>query len=136
MPPKSRDELCPECGEFVVHLDRTTGWCITCTTLINRNTRTAVEEFLYAHADHIEYYILQGKSLNQAIDSLRAEIARFRTCACCGGVIKRGGPNSVFCRKNEKCRQTSRKYVYLYQNKGLTKAQALAQVLEPLNGSE
>lgn len=133
---KTKTEFCPECGEFVLYLDRNTGWCTTCTALINNNTRTAIEAFLYANADHIEHYILRGKSFNQAIESLRDEIAKYRTCASCGALIKRGGPAAIFCRKTEACRKASRKYVYLYDRKGLTKSQALNEVLATINGSE
>lgn len=133
---RSKDKLCPECGDFVVALDHITGWCRTCTALINRNTRTAIEEFLEVNADFIEHYMLQGNSVNQAIDLMKAEISRFRTCASCGGFIKRGGRHSVFCRKKPQCRKFSRQYVYLYQNKGLSKAEALSQVLTTINGSE
>lgn len=130
------NQVCPNCGDFVPTLGRLTGWCKECSKVLDKNTLTDIESFLLRNADHIEHFLLQGKSFNEAIDSLRHEIAMFRTCACCGGVIQRGSRNSVFCRKTQKCRATARKYVYLYDRKGLTKAEALSQVLETLNGSE
>lgn len=127
--------ICPECGEFTGRLNERTGWCISCTRSIESINRSEVEGFLLTHADHIEHYMMQGKSLNQAIDLMRAEVARYRTCICCGGFLRRAGRHAVFCRKKPKCRQLSRQYVYLYQRKGLTKAEALSQVLTTINGS-
>lgn len=126
------NEVCPNCGEFVATLSVDLGWCNKCS----KKARSAVEAFLLNNADHIEHYMLKGQSLYQAIDSMRHEVQQHKTCPACGGVIKRGGRHSVFCRKTPQCRRLVRRYVYLYEKKGYTKPEALAEVLATINGSE
>lgn len=113
---------CPNCGEFFSSLNEITGFCGKCTN----QTKKKVELFLEKYADHIEHYIAQGCALPIAIKSVRTE--NQPRCLSCGVVIIRAPRNSVFCRSNKKCRHYSRKYVYLYREKGLSKAEALAQV--------
>lgn len=127
-----QEDVCPQCGKFVPTLDWDTGWCDECS----QQAHSAVDKFLLVNADHIEHYMLKGESLYQAIDSLRSEVKQHKTCPCCGGFIKRGGRHSVFCRKTPQCRRLVRRYVYLYERKGYTKPEALAEVLQEINGSE
>lgn len=126
--------VCPLCGDFVENLNDFTGWCDKCSPVDVE--LSPAEIFLLRNADHIEHYLFQGKSLSQAIDSLRHELSKYRTCACCGALIERGGANVVFCRKTPKCVSTVRRYEYLHHRKGLSKPEALAVILEELNGSE
>lgn len=119
-------EVCPYCGNLVDSLNETTGWCNNCTEI----GKTQAERFLETNADHIEHYVIQGYSVSQSIDLLRKEIKP--TCASCGGFIERASRTAVFCRKRDRCRAASRRYVYLYTGKGLSKAEALAKVLEEI----
>lgn len=125
-------EFCTECADLVDTLDPRTGWCPKCTKEYYDATgiRSQAEAFLESNADHIEHYLLQGRSLNESIDMLRSSFRPI--CASCGAVMKRAAKNSVFCRKTTRCRKAARRYVYLYERKGYTKAQALSVILEEL----
>jgi len=57
-------------------------------------------------------------------------------CAVCGQVIQRAKRNAIFCRQNKECRRMSRRYVYLYTEKHMSKVEALAIVLSELTGGE
>jgi hypothetical protein len=122
-------ELCPSCGEFKRELNEVTGFCEGCTD--DGRKSLTVEAYLAANADEIEHYLLQGKSVAQAIDLLHGRNGR-PICVSCGAVITRGRRTSIFCRKNPDCRRYSRRYVYLYTERGMTKAEALAVVLAEL----
>lgn len=126
-------EVCPSCGALVESLNDNTGWCANCSESLVPVVHSQVEAFLTRNADHIEHYLFKGYSVSQAIDNLRHELQQFKTCACCGAVIKRGAPNVIFCRKNKRCRKAVRRYEYLYTSKGHSKAEALAIVLEEFN---
>jgi len=124
--------VCPNCGDFVDYLIVKTGWCRICSyagsVLVNK-----LEQYLAANADEIEHYLLQGKSLNKAIDLVHSKNGRPH-CLSCGRIMDRAPRNAVFCRATKQCRKFSRRYVYLYREKGMTKHAALAKVLEDLNG--
>lgn len=127
-------ELCPNCGREVSELDEFTGWCESCTTDSNQawfgSSTSTTSSYLQANADKLEHYIAQGHSLEQTIDLLAdAKNGHRPTCIVCGSVIKHAPRTSVFCRKNKECRRFSRRYVYLYTKRGLTKTEALAQIL-------
>lgn len=124
-------EVCPNCGELVDTLTTDEGWCKECAgphQLLDK-----LEVFLSANADHIEHYMANGSSLYQAIDNLRLDVAP--TCLSCGVVIKHGRRDALFCTKTPQCRSSRRRYIYLYQTKGLSKSEALGKVLSQLNGS-
>jgi hypothetical protein len=112
--------VCSNCGEFVRQLDYQTGWCDDCAGI----KRAA---FLEANADHIEHYVLQGFPVTTAIKRVALEVKP--VCAVCGKAMERAKRNAVICRRTEQCRKISRRYVYLYSEKGLSKAEALATVL-------
>ena len=124
----SDSEVCPNCGNFVTtsEISELTGWCKDCTPVIY----SKLEDFLAINADHLEHYMLQGNSFTKSLKLLHNEVRA--TCASCGGFIVGGGRNSVFCAKKPKCRSAARRYKYLYTSKGLTKPQALSQILEEL----
>jgi hypothetical protein len=82
------------------------------------------------NADHVEYYTTQGCSLNRAILLVCDDVRP--TCASCGEVIKGARRESVFCRQTYQCKRASRRYVYLYNQKGMSKSEALAQVISEL----
>jgi hypothetical protein len=121
------DEICPSCGKWVSELSEETGFCGECSPKVV----SQLESYLLANADEIEHYLLQGLSLNQAIDRLHANNGRPR-CLVCGHTITRAKRTAVFCRRTKECRRYSRRYVYLYRELGMSKSQALAQVLEEL----
>lgn len=156
----SPERFCPSCGTFVNALDEVTGWCELCNgvTLSNTNNVSSVsaiesnqrphskgphatskfELALAANADAIEY-ITRDKGDTGATSLTRAlELARSDrpTCVVCGERIKRSSRNAVFCRTHSLCRLYSRRYVYLYRERKppMSKSEALATILEQLNG--
>ena len=118
--------VCPNCGKFYEG-ETDSGFCEVCVPKL----RDTVELYLRVNADHLEYHISHGLSLYQAIDEIQAVSVR-PVCVVCGNRIKRGKRNAIFCRQYRNCRRYSRKYVYLYREKGLSKTEALAQVLAEL----
>jgi hypothetical protein len=131
------NEVCPNCGKDVDYLDDITGWCIECTVASNpRFGKTATTaRYLEANADTLEHYITTGQAGNvhQAIDLLADVKTGHRpTCVVCGSVIKHAPRTSVFCRKTKECRRMSRRYIYLYTKKGMTKAEAFATIMQEL----
>lgn len=129
----SNDELCPSCGKFVSSLREDTGFCANCSKPYKLSVYDKAEQFLANNADHIEHYLSTGISFSAAIEKLRADTKP--RCACCGVLIKRAARTAVFCRDKPQCRKASRRYVYYYNERGMTKANALAKVLSDLNGS-
>lgn len=126
----SDDELCPNCGKWVAELT-ILGWCSQCSPELPRDALQQVENFLAENADHLEYYTGQGLSTGEAIDALRSDVRP--RCLCCGGVINRAPRRNVLlCRKTRECRRLSRRYVYLYREKGFTKIEALVQIFQEL----
>ena len=124
------EELCPNCGNFAI-LNEVTGWCPDCSP--QDPTYTRLEGYLRRNANEIEHYMMQGMSVGAAIDKLHSPKQR-PTCIVCGKTIARGHRSSVFCRRTQACRSYARRYVYLYQTKRLTKAEALAKIFEELIG--
>jgi hypothetical protein len=139
----SSNEYCPNCGKDVAYLNDFTGWCADCTeseygsdpTIVGSSANTSSTAYLEANADTLEHYITTGQASNvhQAIDILADPRNGHRpTCVVCGSVIKHAPRTSVFCRKNKECRRMSRRYIYLYTEKGMTKAQAFATIMQEL----
>ena len=138
-PNEPSSELCPNCGQFadIRGLSEVTGWCYNCTSqsqqisfAANASSHT-VELALAANVVAVEHYVSQGQSIWQALDSARQDRPK---CVVCGNVIPRAKRNSVFCRQHPLCRRYSRRYVYLYQHRQMSKAEALALVLTELTG--
>lgn len=77
--------------------------------------------------------MLQGLSLTKALDSLRKAVKA--SCASCGGLLKHSRRDAIFCHNTPRCRKAIRRYKYLVYDKKQSKAEALATVLESLNGS-
>jgi len=132
------EEVCPNCGRWITgRLEEETGWCSDCsqgvitTQLAATNLFNKVEQYLTANADEIEHYLIQGHSLNASIDLLHHTNGRPK-CLVCGSQIYRAKRSAIFCRSTKECRRYSRRYVYLYREKGLSKAEALATVLNEL----
>jgi hypothetical protein len=114
----SPSEVCPCCGSFTSELNRETGWCEECSP---KSNYSRAEDFLSLNADRIEYFLEQ-----LAVRDERP------ICVICGNFIRRAKRTAVFCRKTKECRSYSRKYVYLYTDKKLSKPEALAVILEEL----
>lgn len=123
----SENEFCTSCGNWVYQLNTITGFCDDCT---NRLPGVNVEKWLAEHVEHIEHYERLGLSTYQAIVRVRADLKPI--CLSCGAVIKRAPRNAIFCRVNPVCRRYSRKYVYYYQEKEMSKAEALAKILNEI----
>lgn len=126
----SNEEICPSCGKFA-ELDEYTGWCDECSPATLAKAKNKLESYLARNANEIEHYMVQGLQAYQAIDKLHAPQSR-PSCVVCGQVIKRASRSSIFCRRTSECRRLARRYVYLYQEKKLTKAEALAKIFEEL----
>jgi len=132
--PVVSSELCPRCGKFTdaEGLDDITGWCVECTPR-PKNTTSSVSFALAANHAAVTHYVTQGQSVWMALESARADRPK---CLVCGDVIKRAKRNAIFCRQHKECRRISRRYVYLYDEKGLTKVEALAVILNEITGGE
>ena len=133
--PPDNDIVCPNCGNYADELDEYTGWCRTCSYVpTNRDT---LEISFAANADAIEFYISTGRQFGKTRalsvwKALKLAQADRAICVVCGNRIARASRSAIFCRKTPECRRYSRRYVYLYREKGLTKVEALAIVLEEL----
>lgn len=134
----SGNEFCSSCGYFVDELDETTGWCYNCARLDN-NDRTGsvlsvskMELALRANADRVEFYISTANaSVSQALLLAQQDGP---TCIVCGNPMKHASRGALICRKNKECRRISRRYTYLYRERGLTKIEAIAQIMGELSG--
>lgn len=128
-------EWCLNCANWVPELHPLTGWCIRCTVESPINSTVGIyiqlERYLDKNADHLEHYMLQGKSIYQAVRLVATEVRP--SCLTCGALIKRGPRNSIFCTKNELCRQVRDRYQYLHKRKGLQRGRALALVINEFN---
>ena len=123
--------VCPSCGKFA-DLDEMTGWCSECSPATLQKAFSRLESYLAKNADEIEHYMVQGYSLSQSVDKLHSPQSR-PTCIVCGNVIKRASRSSIFCRRTTACKKYARRYIYLYQTKRLSKAEALAKIFEELS---
>lgn len=140
------DEWCPSCGSPAFSLDEETGWCAKCTK-VSSTTRCSscggynegtgwlcqhckLEHFLSSNADRIEHHMNMGLSLSATLQRVRDEVRP--TCIVCQKQIHHAKRGAIFCRRNEICRRYSRRYVYLYTERGNTKAEALAAILSVL----
>lgn len=130
---ESNEELCPNCGQFYSYteINDETGWCYNCSPSADAPIHFKLELYLRVNADHIEHYMAQGRSLWQALD-LMSQHSR-PVCLVCGNEIKHAKSTAIFCRRNKDCRHYSRKYVYLYSEKGWSKAAALALVMDEIS---
>jgi hypothetical protein len=129
-------DLCPKCGNFTDSLDEVTGWCSCCASsngsAANKHVSTKIELAFAANANAVEFYVSTSTeriSVWQALTLARQDRPR---CLVCGNELHRASRSAIFCRKSKECRYYSRRYVYLYTNKGLDKTQALAQIMNEL----
>ena len=131
-------EVCPKCGDFAI-VDEVTGWCYDCSGLVSNpstgqtlstNYGNKTEIAFAANADAIEYHLANGAdTVWQALTLSRQDRA---VCLVCGEVMPHAPRTAVFCRRYKECRRYSRRYVYLYTEKGMSKAQALAMIFNEL----
>ena len=129
--PASPPFYCPNCGTESNYLDEVTGWCAVCSGGTSVAS-TKIELAFTANADAVEFYVsTTNASVWQALTLARQDRPR---CIVCGEVLHRAPRTAIFCRKKKECRRYSRRYVYLYTNKGLDKTQALAQIMNELSG--
>lgn len=144
----SANDICPSCGKLVEKLNEITGWCDACNSNIDglgyvgdgdSPSERSIQRYLEVNADRLEHHISQGSvnSLDKAIKYLADPKNGYRpTCVVCGCIIKHAPKTSVFCRRTKECRRMSRRYIYLYRERKppLTKAEALALIIEELTG--
>src|SRR5215831_1431863 len=124
---------CPSCGNLVTELHELTGFCGTCSKPSTGGNHNVVkqERALAKNADAIEHYLTNGSATTtwQALRLARQDRA---ICVVCGQPISHASRNVVFCRRYAECRRYSRRYVYLYTERKMTKAEALATVFSEL----
>src|SRR5215831_15719234 len=121
--------FCPNCGSYTDFLDDNTGWCAKCSSRTAVSS-TKIELAFTANADAVEFYVsTTNVSVWQALTLARQDRPR---CIVCGRELHRAPRNAIFCRQTKECRRYSRRYVYLYTDKGLDKTQALAQIMGEL----
>jgi hypothetical protein len=123
----SQSEICPNCGEFVLELNPITGFCFECSPVV---ASYSVSSWLATNGDALDHYIAQGNDLARAIDKVYNRVRP--TCVVCAKPISHAPRTAIFCRRTRECRRYSRRYIYLYTRKGLSKTEALAIVLEQL----
>jgi DNA-directed RNA polymerase subunit RPC12/RpoP len=123
--------VCSNCGDLVEELDEFTGFCTACSPPRNK-TESNAHEWLAKNANHIEFYMSLGNSVSVAIDRVYEDLRP--VCLVCGRTISHASPGRViFCRRTKICRRYARRYTYLYQDKGLSKSEALAQIVRELS---
>jgi len=119
--------VCPCCGGFIAgELNEETGWCDGCSTSVE-NQEKRITKWLEVNADHIEYHLSRGLSYRQAVLAVNGDTRP--TCGICGKPMARAKRSAVICRRTSQCKRASRRYIYLYTEKGYSKAEALALVL-------
>ncbi len=132
------NDLCPNCGEFVDHLDEQTGFCEKCTGVGSVNTKgptstdkaSKLELWLRTNANTIEDFMLaENVSAKFAIRELmQLEKPHCRTC---GNEMPHTTPGRhMVCTKRPECRKARRYYRYLVYEKHESKEKALEQTLE------
>ena len=135
-------QICPHCGDFVVRLSESTGWCEKCTSEESIYTcQRCGEDFrskthrpyctycrdlnwLEAHADEIEDYMIQGCSFTTARKRVSANHQPI--CLGCGSHLPKVG---FFCKKKARCRSLYRKFHKLRQS-GMSTEEALSQTID------
>ena len=122
--------LCVNCGDWTKELNDQTGFCYSCSPVYEVVNR--VELQLAANADAVQHYL--ANTTNSVWAALKLAQSDRPICVVCGERIPRAPRISVFCRKHKECRRYSRRYVYLYTEKGMTKVEALAQIFVELTG--
>src|SRR5882762_7420599 len=119
-------EWCLNCANWVDELHPLTGWCNDCTEDSPVGSTVGIyvqlERYLRNNADHLEHYMLNGKSVYQAVRLVATEVRP--SCLSCGDFIKRGPRNSIFCTKNEFCKRVRNRYQYLHKRKGIQRGKA------------
>ena len=122
--------LCVNCGSWAKELNPVTGFCFGCSPVYEVVNR--VELQLAANADAVQHYM--NSVTNSVWVALKLAQSDRPICVVCGERIHRAPRTSVFCRKYKECRRYSRRYVYLYRERGMTKVEALAQIFVELTG--
>ena len=127
---QQEEEQCPNCGHHA-RLVEYTGWCPQCTikhdptqkicntcgdlfpkkAQVSQCWACRKEGWLTKHADRIESYLAQGKTLTAALKLVADDIRP--TCACCGNKIRGGRQDAKFCRKNAECEARADQYTAL-----------------------
>lgn len=145
------EEFCPSCGNWAPLIEDT-GWCLLCTRRLHPDLmicetcdstfngrgqvrhkcqRCANTDWQARNADRIESYMAKGYSYDLA--RLRVEHDNRPLCLACGKRIKGGTRGRhFFCRRSQSCRTAARRYKWLRERYHLSKAEAIATVLQSL----
>jgi hypothetical protein len=133
--------LCPNCGDLVHGLSEKTGWCFSCTEgeLIFTCERCNIEfkskthrpyctycrelNWLEAHANELEEYMIEGLTFNQARAKVR--VNHRPVCLGCGSLMPKAG---FFCKTRPSCRKLYTRF-HKKRLKGMSVQTALEQVL-------
>jgi len=132
------NDLCPNCGKFVDHLDEQTGFCDSCAGVGSVNTKDPtpidkaekLELWLTQNADTIESLMLADNvtakfAIREILNSERPK------CATCGTEMPHTtNGRHIFCTKKPECRRARRYYRYLIYEKHTSKEDALKLTLE------
>lgn len=134
-------KLCILCGKPSILVEKT-GWCATCSGLVQRRCVKCHNSF---QAEHEDFFCLDCKQekaneieeviVLQRISFARAQAivwAEYRpVCLCCGDAIKHGTPGRhILCSARAECRKVRRRIKYYKQKYGMTNDQALTKALE------
>jgi tRNA(Ile2) C34 agmatinyltransferase TiaS len=93
---------------------------------------TKLEMAFAANAEAIEVVVsTTNVSVWQALRIAQSDRPR---CIVCGEEMTRASRKSVICRRTQECRRISRRYVYLYTERNLTKTEALSKIMTELTG--
>lgn len=131
------DDLCPNCGEFVDHLDKVTGFCDKCSGVGSVNTKgptpskaQKIELWLQQNADRIESFML-AENVNAKFAIRELMQLEKPHCRTCGNEMPHTtAGRHIFCTKKPECRKARRYYRYLVYEKHESKEKALKLTLE------
>lgn len=156
-PESLKNEVCPNCGNFVDRLVEFTGWCFRCSlpTILSINEAGEVtkvnsciacgkavgdnthrkcrdcryKDWLLEHGDEIDRCLANGISFYRARRLVSEHANDGLTCKSCGGPLKKP-PRGIayFCMKSQ-CRTAQNKLSRLMYEKGIKRETALEIVL-------
>lgn len=89
-----------------------------------------MEIALRANAERVEFYVSSANTSVWA--ALRLAQQDGPTCIVCGNPMPHASRGALICRKTKECRRISRRYIYLYRERGLSKIEAIAKIMGEL----
>ena len=139
--------ICPSCGQWVVWLHESSGFCIECADIEPFCTQCGneyvpdeftkdicsyckTENWLRKNADAIEANMKDGLTFYQSKLKVFNEVRPI--CLCCGKPIKGAKQDALFCTKTPQCKTARRRFRTLREKHG--KPVALIQIQMELKG--